>query len=327
MSVHVEASAAAADPDSVVSPQPSQCSNSQHSACKVRLGASWVDGAEPLLVSADIQQQQLACLDPRQHDKIRGCLYTTLLSSERMRRRLCRIEQVYTSTTASASKAWNDAMHWLGSAAPTRVSGPAMYGYNEAAVQQLRKPAPGPPQDRLNALRQVLGVQPPAPAVSSSFVLPVEQLSERRRNELLLVARPIVQSVLRMLHDRDPDGVISALLADRAFRAAAGMDTHAAKSATQLQQDPTMQRVVEAYQSAADLGLKPLQNQLLSLVASDHTRVILCELFSCSGRQVNNARMHTALYGRGEVPVSSRHACCSSLCTCLVQSSRHSMHL
>ena len=163
------------------------------------------------------------------------------------------------------------------------------------------------PQDQLDALRRVLGVRPPAPAVSSNFVLPVEQLSDRRRNDLLLVARPIVQSVLKALHDRDPGGVLSALLANRGFRAAAGMDTHAAASAAQLQQDPTMQRILEAFQSAADLGLKPLQNQLLSLGASDHSRATLCELFNCSGRQVNNAREHTALYGRGKVLVSSRH--------------------
>ena len=100
---------------------------------------------------------------------------------------------------------------------------------------------------------------------------------------------------------------LNALLAKSTFRAAAGMDPHAAAAATQLQQDPTVQRFLEAYQSAADLGLKPLQNQMLSLVASDHSRSTLTELFNCSGRQINNARMHTALYGRGGFPFCSRH--------------------
>ena len=62
-----------------------------------------------------------------------------------------------------------------------------------------------------------------------------------------------------------------------------------------------MQRSQEAFQSAADLKEKPLQNQSLSLMGSDHSRATLTELFDCSGRQVINARMHMALYGREEV--------------------------
>ena len=80
-----------------------------------------------------------------------------------------------------------------------------------------------------------------------------------------------------------------------------------------------MQRILEAYQSATELNLKPLQNQLLSLVASDHPRATIAELFNISERQVNNARMHTALYGRGTPPCCSRPCrqtmllhCCSS---------------